>query len=195
MSRIFATAAVLLLLIGPVHGQNRIEPKIDDDGLYTQPWFLTSFLELKEDLAEARAEGKAFLIIWEQRGCIYCRELHTQHLADPLLNQYMRENFVVLQLNLHGDREVTDFRGARLTEREFARRLGVRFTPTLLFYPTSPGPREAENGGEMLRFPGLIRPGELFAALHFVRDAAHHNQTFQQFLAADGAKIARRLDP
>ena len=26
------------------------ELQVDDDGLYTQPWFLSSFLDLREDL-------------------------------------------------------------------------------------------------------------------------------------------------
>ena len=33
-------------------GQTRIEPELSDDGLYHQSWFLDSFLDLGDDLAE-----------------------------------------------------------------------------------------------------------------------------------------------
>ena len=46
-----------------------LKPEMGDDGLYVQPWFLNSFLVLKDDLAEAESAGKRFAIIWEQKGC------------------------------------------------------------------------------------------------------------------------------
>ncbi len=45
------------------------EPILTDDGLYRQPWFLESFLDLADDLEGARKEGKRFVIMWELRGC------------------------------------------------------------------------------------------------------------------------------
>ena len=35
--------------------EERIEPILTDDGLYTQEWFLQSFLDLSEDLETAAA--------------------------------------------------------------------------------------------------------------------------------------------
>ena len=71
----------------------RIEPILGEDGMYHQPWFVNSFLDLKEDLAEA---GKRFVVMWEQRGCPYCRETHMVNFARPDINLYVRENFAVL---------------------------------------------------------------------------------------------------
>ena len=34
------------------------QPILTDDGLYKQPWFLESFLDLSDDLEEAAKEGK-----------------------------------------------------------------------------------------------------------------------------------------
>jgi len=45
------------------------EPRVGDDGLHIQPWFSQSFLDLKEDLAEAASTGRRLVIFWEQRGC------------------------------------------------------------------------------------------------------------------------------
>ena len=65
--------------VGPV--TPRVEPSKEEDGLYHQSWFQLSFLNLRDDFAEAKAAGKRFAIIFEQRGCPYCIKLHTELLA------------------------------------------------------------------------------------------------------------------
>ena len=112
----------------------RVEPTREQDGLYHQSWFQLSFLNLREDFAEAKAAGKRFAVIFEQRGCPYCIKLHTEVLAQSYINDYVRENFTILQLDLWGAREVTDFDGTVLPERALAERWGVIFTPTVVFF-------------------------------------------------------------
>jgi thioredoxin-related protein len=112
----------------------RVEPSKEEDGLYHQRWFQLSFLNLRDDFAEAKAAGKRFAIIFEQRGCPYCIKLHTELLAQRYINDYMRENFAVLQLDIWGAREVTDFDGKVFSERALAERWGVIFTPTIVFF-------------------------------------------------------------
>ncbi len=110
-----------------------VEPLKGEDGLYHQSWFVTSFLDLREDEAAAHAAGKRFAVVFEQRGCIYCTRMHTKVLAQKYINDYVRENFDIVQLDLWGAREVTDFDGARLPEKKLAERWGVLFTPTIVF--------------------------------------------------------------
>ena len=112
----------------------RVAARREDGGLYSQHWFQLSFLDLKEDFNEARAEGKRFAVIFEQRGCPYCIKLHTEVLALKYINDYVRENFRIVQLDLWGAREVTDFDGAKMAEKELAERWGVIFTPTIVFF-------------------------------------------------------------
>jgi thioredoxin-related protein len=101
-----------------------VEPVRLEDGRYTQSWFLNSFLVLGEDLAETTARGKRFAIMWDQRGCPYCMELHKVNLADPAVNNFIRERFDILQLDMAGSREVTDFDGQVLAEKDMARKYG-----------------------------------------------------------------------
>jgi thioredoxin-related protein len=112
-----ALAAVPLAL--PTRAQTA-DPRLNDDGLHVQPWFSQTFLDLKEDLAEAAASGRRLVIFWEQRGCPYCRELHRVNLADPEIVSYIKDNFLALQLNLYGSREMTDFDGTKMEERQLA---------------------------------------------------------------------------
>ena len=81
MTRFFAAAATALLLALPVHAAD-VAP-LGDDGLHKPTWLRDTFKDMREDLAEANAEGKRLMIIFEQRGCIYCKEVHEVVLADP----------------------------------------------------------------------------------------------------------------
>ena len=95
-----------------------IEP--NEEGVYTQPWFYESFLNLREDIGDSARESKQPVILWEQRGCPYCREMHHVNLRRPEINNYIRKNFNVIQMNLWGDREVTDLDGEVTTEKKLA---------------------------------------------------------------------------
>ncbi|MEC9368452.1 MAG: thioredoxin, partial [Pseudomonadota bacterium] len=63
-------------------------PELTEDGLYRQPWFLESFLELNDDLSAASAAGKRFAIFWELKGCPYCKETHFVNFARQDIHDY-----------------------------------------------------------------------------------------------------------
>src|ERR1700724_3185265 len=52
------------------------EPILTEDGLYREPWFIDSFLEIGDDLDQAAKRGKRFAVMWELQGCPHCRETH-----------------------------------------------------------------------------------------------------------------------
>jgi thioredoxin-related protein len=112
----------------------RVEPLREEHGLYSQSWFEPSFLDLRDDFNEAKAEGKRLAVIFEQRGCPYCIKMHNEILALRYINDYVHQNFRIVQLDLWGAREATDFDGARMPEKALAERWGVIFTPTIVFF-------------------------------------------------------------
>ncbi|MEM7507340.1 MAG: thioredoxin family protein [Pseudomonadota bacterium] len=129
--------------------------EIGDDGLHKQPWMPVTFKDMAEDLQSAADEGKRLAIIFEQRGCIYCQELHEKVFADPEVASFIRENFMLVQMNLFGDEEVTDFDGEALPEKEMARRWGVVFTPTILFMPEK-APEAPAGQAAVTTMPGAF---------------------------------------
>ena len=135
-------------------------PDIGEDGMHEQSWFHESFLDLGGDLGEAKANGKRLVIIWEQRGCPYCKRMHEVNLRIPRIVNSIKDNFVVIQLNLWGDREVTDFDGEVLKEKDLANKWGVLFTPTSIFYPETVEKIGGKTGrdAEVLRIPGYFKP-------------------------------------
>lgn len=108
---------------------------IGEDGLHKQDWFALTFRDVAEDIEAANDEGKRLVMVFEQRGCIYCAKMHEDLLSDPEVSDFIKANFKVVQYNMFGDEEVTDLDGDVLTEKTAARKWGYVFTPTLVFLP------------------------------------------------------------
>lgn len=170
----------------------RVEPTYLDDGRPTQDWFLTSFLVLKEDLAEAAGQGKRLALLWDQRGCPFCLQMHRVNLADPDVNRYIRERFNIIQLDLSGAREVTDFDGQVLPEKEMARKYGVIGTPTIQFLPATPDVAEGKTGRaiEVARMHGYFQPEPFIAMFEYVSECAYERLTFAEYVKARSSQPA-----
>jgi thioredoxin-related protein len=158
--------------------------ELSEDGLHQQPWFLESFLDLKEDLSAAQANGRIFVVLWELKGCPYCKLLHEENFANSTIADYVKTNFDFLQLNLVGSRAVTDFDGKELPEKEMAVRYGVRGTPTLLFFA------ENEDGAaiEVARAE-YLKPEKFYGMLRFVHENGYETIPFDEWLTANPASI------
>ncbi|MFG1375690.1 SoxW family protein [Xanthobacter autotrophicus] len=159
-------------------GAAQAATRLGDDGLYTQDWYVDSFLDLGEDLAAATAKKRHFALQWSQRGCIYCKELHTVYFADPALADPIRAAFDIVHLDLFGAREVTAFDGTRLTEKAFGQHERIRATPTFQFFVLDGG-----TAKEVARLPGLLPQKEFAAMFRYVAEGAYKDGTFDAFLA------------
>ena len=167
--------------IGPE--QPRVLPERGFDGIYHQSWFAHSLLNLKEEFEEARAQGKRFVVIFEQRGCVYCVKMHTETLALRYINDYVRENFHVVQLDLWGARNVTDFDRRELSEKKLAERWGVMFTPTIIYYKESLDGLEGKFGQELeVIRSNRVGSGEFYDMFVWVRSKIYEkDRNFQRF--------------
>lgn len=171
MTRIGRSLIWLVVLALAVPFSSRAEqpllpaPALGDDGLYRQDWFLFSFMDLAEDEAQARADGRQLVLFVEQRGCAPCKRVHEVSLRNPDVVHHIRQNFHVIQMNLLGSREVTDFDGEVLTEKEYLRKIGVRGTPTFVFLKDAP----AKGGREAVAWTtaGFLEPQNFADAFSF----------------------------
>ena len=179
----------------PVRADHRpllADPEKGDDGLHKQSWFHESFLNLKEDSAEAMGAGKRLLVMWEQKGCPYCEKTHMVNLRNGDIVDYMKQHFVTIQLNLWGDREVTDLDGEVLSEKELALKWGVRYTPTLTFLPLDLGDNKGKSGRDasVHTLFGYFYPFHFMTTLQYVVEKGYETEpNFQRFLIAKGRAI------
>ena len=180
------TAALSALSVA---SQIKAEVKVGDDGLHKQDFFLDSFLEMGADLEEAAADGKGLVILFEQRGCPYCRELHGVNFERPEIVEYITENFLTVQLNMWGDREVVDFDGETLSEKNLAAKWYVNFTPTIIIIPPEAVGAKSVREATGFTMPGYFKPFHLVSSLEYVASGAFRDQGFQRFLQDKAARL------
>jgi len=176
-----ASAAFAASLLAP---RAQAEPVLTEDGLYREPWFVESLLELPDDLASAAKAGKRFAIMWELRGCPYCRETHLVNFARPDIADYVKTNFDVIQLNIIGSRNVTDFDGSEMSEKALAGKYGVRFTPTFQFFPEAVTGLDSKppEKREVARLPGYLMPDDFLAMFRYVREKGYETKSFRDYV-------------
>ncbi len=135
-------------------------------------WFKNSFMDIGEDIAEAADEGKRLVLFFYQDGCPYCKKLIEFNFTQHDIVEKARATLDVLAINMWGDREVTWLDGETMTEKTFAKKMRVMFTPTMLFLD--------EQGKVALRINGYYKPAKFKAALEYV---ASHGEKRERFAA------------
>tara|TARA_R110000851_G_scaffold21488_17_gene64446 strand:- start:900 stop:1469 length:570 start_codon:yes stop_codon:yes gene_type:complete len=166
--------------------------ELGDDGLHKTDWMRDTFKDLREDLADANAEGKRLMVIIEQRGCIYCTKMHEEVFPRPEIADFIRDKFFVVQLNLHGDLEVVDFDGESLSEKQAARKWGLLFTPSILFLPEEVAEDQTAAQAAVAMMPGAFGPGTTFDLLTWVQEKRYLLDTEEDFQRYHARRIAER---
>lgn len=139
-------------------------------------WFKDSFLDLQEDLKEAKDNGKKGIIVYfGQKRCPYCRQLMEINFKLPDIVKYTRDNFDVIAIDIWSPEEVTDPQGNTMTQREYAVGMETNFTPSLVFYDT--------QGRIALRLRGYYAPYQFRAALEYVADKHYQREAFPVYMA------------
>ncbi|MFX0542426.1 thioredoxin family protein [Roseovarius sp. S4756] len=180
MKRLIALFALILMpALGMAAG-------VGDDGLHKQDWMRDTFKDLNEDLAEANAEDKRLVVMVEQRGCIYCAKMHKEVFSREDVSSYIRDNFFVVQINLHGDTEIIDFDGETLSEKDAARKWGLLFTPSILFLPEEVEEGATAQSAAVALMPGAFAAGttlDMFTWVNEKRYALDSDEDFQRYHA------------
>nr|WP_245830751.1 thioredoxin family protein [Planktotalea arctica] len=165
---------------------------IGDDGLHKTDWMRDTFKDLREDLEEANDEGKRLMIIFEQRGCIYCTKMHKEVFSQARVSDYISENYFVVQLNLHGDIEVTDFDGETLSEKDMARKWGILFTPSMMFLPEEVGEGAATPQAAVAVMPGAFGAGTTLDMFSWVKEKRYELDNGEDFQRYHARRIQER---
>ncbi|MBI5721158.1 MAG: thioredoxin fold domain-containing protein [Burkholderiales bacterium] len=146
-------------------------------------WFSDSFLDFKDEVAEAARAGRRVMVYFGQDGCPYCKALMVANFGrGPVAEKITaktRAHFVAIALNIWGDREVLWLDGTRASEKELARRLGVQFTPTLLFLDG--------DGRIVLRLNGYQPPERFGPIVDWVSERRDRRESLAEYLAARDA--------
>ena len=138
------------------------------------PWFKDSFLDIREDVAEAAEAGRHVILYFHQNACPYCDKLLRDNFGQREISRRTQAGFDVISIDLWGDREVIGFDGGTTTEKRFAAALEVMYTPTLLLLD--------QRGNVALRINGYYPPHRFNAVLQYVSDQGYRQQSFRDYL-------------
>lgn len=167
--RLAALALCLLPFSAPLAGAESGEYVIAIPG-----WFTETFLDFREDVADAAKEGRRLMVYFGQDGCPYCKELMQANFSQKAIVDKTRKNFTAIALNIWGDREVTWTDGRKFSEKRLAAFLKIQFTPTLLFLD--------ERGRVVARLNGYYPPHRFEAALDWVAGRMETRVSFAEHL-------------
>jgi thioredoxin-related protein len=138
-------------------------------------FFSLNMGDLKADLAEARADRKqALLLMFEQEGCPGCAHMRRNVLSRKDVQDFYRQHFISLSIDIHGSIPLRDATGRESTEKTYAAANKVRATPTFVFYDLT--------GAEIARVVGPLETAEEFLLLgQFVASGAYKTRSFAQY--------------
>ncbi len=137
-------------------------------------WFAQTFLDFREDVADAAKQGKRLMVYFGQDGCPYCAALFKTNFTQPKLVEKSKRMLMPIAINIWGDREVTWLDGKSMSEKEFAKLLKVQFTPTILFFD--------EKGEIVVRLNGYYPPHRLDAVIDYVGGRMEKKLPFAQYM-------------
>lgn len=139
--------------------------------LAPQAFFERGTLEFPRLLKTA---GKPVLVLFEQKSCRECDELHKEGLRRPEVRALLGR-FAVVQLDLAGARALTAPDGNETTEAGWAGALKLAYAPSLVFLDAA--------GKEVFRAEGYLKPFHLASVLEYVASGAYRQEpSFQRFI-------------
>jgi thioredoxin-related protein len=148
-------------------------------------FFTQSFGDLPEELAAARQEGKlGLLLVYEAESCSYCEFMLRHVFNQPQVQDWYREHFISIAVDIHGDVELTDFDGITLPSKVFAEHRRVYFTPVMSFIDL--------QGDEIYRHAGMVRTPEEFMLIGEYIAGEHYFDTEYPVFAREHG---RQLEP
>lgn len=165
-----AGALALALLATPLARAQNVAP----NAIELPPWFAKTFLDFREDIADAARQGKRLMVYFHQDGCPYCAKLVTTNFTQKSIVDRMQRSFVAIEINMWGDRETTWLDAKPRPEKALATHLKVQFTPTILFFN--------EKGDVVVRLNGYYPPHRFAAVLDYVSGKKEGQIAFAEYM-------------
>lgn len=134
-------------------------------------WFKESFLEIADDIEEASESNKHVMIFLHLDGCPYCAKMVEDFEQNK---EFIKQYFDTIAINIRGDKEVAINSMETLTEKEFATRLGVQYTPTIIFL-------DKENN-IVGRTNGYRNPDRMQMMFDYIKDNKYTSLSFAQYV-------------
>jgi thioredoxin-related protein len=143
-------------------------------------FFTQTFGDLPEEMQVAREEGKlGMLLFFESENCSYCQLMLNKVLSDRRVQDWYRERFVNIAVDIHGDVELRDFDGITLPSKIFAEHRRIYLTPVVSFLDL--------DGREIYRHLGMVKtPGEFMILGEYIEGRHYFDTEYEVFAEQHG---------
>ena len=147
------------------------EPTKDSGKLHVQPEYLQPPYDLR---AKSRQSGKPLMVMFEQKQCLACDELHMDIMQRDESKQQAARLDVVL-LDMWSSARLITPGGKKTTARDWAKALDVKYGPSLVFFN--------DAGEEVFRTEAYLRAFHTQSVMDYVASAAYTKQSnFQRYI-------------
>ena len=144
------------------------------------PFLKPSFLNLREDLEEAKRENKFLFIMFHQEGCPFCDKMRRVTFQDKRVKEYYTKHFYMVEIDIRGSNEVIDLDGKKLQEKQFSIKHGVRLTPVFMFFD--------KEGKVIVKVPGYVEPQEFLLIGKYIVEGHFNTKNLIQFIRENKGK-------
>lgn len=144
---------------------------------HTAPdWFKLSFLDITEDAKEASHNNKHLMLFLDLDGCPYCdKMLKESFISKNRTSDFIKAHFDVINMRITGKREISWDKNTTFTEKEFAKKLQIYFTPTILFLDG--------NKSIVTRIDGYRSPINFLNILEYVNSKYYEKMPISEYLS------------
>lgn len=150
--------------------------KVTGGSEHTMPsWFKQSFLDIAEDVDEAKESDKHVMLFMSLDFCPYCTKMLNDNFVEGAKNQkYIQNNFDVIGINIKGSKEIALNEVESMTESEYARYLKIQYTPTIIFLN--------QENEVVVRVNGYRSEANFKLILDFVKNKEYEKMTLTDYL-------------
>ncbi len=154
----------------------RVSPPAATGKLHKDPGYLQPPYRLAE-----RSGGKPLLVLFEQKDCRPCDELHLDILRRSESAELL-DRFDVVLLDMWSNAPVQTPSGADSTASDWSRQLNIQYAPSMVLFDVS--------GQEILRREAYLKAFHTQGAMHYVLSGAYKTEpSFQRYLQARMAEL------
>ena len=141
-------------------------PLIDED-------FYLSQLDMEKIIASS---DRPLAVYFEAPDCAECATMHTRILSDEATRKLVRQADNI-QLNVASSQQITTPAGERTTVKQWARELGIAYTPSVVFFD--------DSGKEVMRISAFLKTFHFQSVYAYVLDKAYLEEPeFQRYISA-----------
>jgi len=150
-------------------------PTFEPEALNEEPFFSGPPFNLDR----TRLAGERPLVVFFEQGeCHACDILHSQPLKEAVIARHFND-FETVQLDIWSDTPVITPQGQRTTAREWAKELGIFYTPSIVFFD--------EQGHEIIRVDSVVHFYRLRNVLNYVTSRGYLSEpSYQRWRVSSG---------